>query len=244
MSDKPKKEQFTTPKCVFVGYPKISAPDFKYKDQGEFTLKVRLPNDNPKTQEFIKRIDALGEETLKSLRTAAKTPAIAKSWSIKNCPYKAETDDDGNETGYTIFTLKATHSGKSKKTGKEWKRYVPLFDAKGKPLPRKADKTCAVAVWGGSEGYATFTMDGYGQTPSVGAGVKLYLEAVKVVKLVSGSERGADEYGFGDDTNDEDGFDASSAAGEPVDGTDDAVDGADQATGGDDSSKNDDGADF
>lgn len=213
MSDKEKRDQFTTPKGVFVGYPKISAPDFKFKDAGEFTLKVRLPNDNPKTQDFIKRIDALGEETLKELRKdpkKSKTPAIAKAWQIKNCPYKAETDDDGNETGFTIFTMKSTHSGVSKKTSKPWKRSVPLFDSKGKPLPKAKDGTYTVAVWGGSEGYATFTMAGYGQTTSVGAGVKLSLEAVKVIKLVSGGERDQSAYGF-DDTDEEDGFDASEA---------------------------------
>lgn len=243
MSDN-KREQFTTPKGVFVGYPKISAPDFKFKDAGEFTLKVRLPNDNPKTQDFIKRIDALGEETLKELRKdpkKSKTPAIAKAWAIKNCPYKAETDDDGNETGFTIFTMKSTHSGVSKKTGKPWKRSVPLFDSKGKPLPKNADKTYAAQVWGGSEGYATFTMAGYGQTTSVGAGVKLSLEAVKITKLVSGGERGADQYGFGDDT-DEDGFDASEA---PADDASDAAEPGDQLPEGGDTGSTDDGsADF
>lgn len=229
-----KMEQFTTPKATFVGYPKIAEPDFKFKDAGEFSLKLRLANDNPKTQEFIQRIDKMGEETLVRLREEAvkkaKTPAEgkakAKAWEIKNCPYKAETDEEGNETGYTLFSMKATHSGVNKKTKKSWKRSVPLFDAKGKPLPKNADKlTYAVKVWGGSEGYATFGMAGYGQTTSVGAGVKLYLEAVKITKLVSGGSRDQDAYGFGD-TDEEDGFDARDAE---TDATNSAA-----STGGDD----------
>lgn len=54
-------------------------------------------------------------------------------------PYFDEVDEDGNDTGRVIASFKSTASGVSKKTGKPWKRTVPLFDAKGQPIKKPVD---------------------------------------------------------------------------------------------------------
>src|SRR5690606_7983819 len=105
-----------------------------------------------------------------------------------SAPYTIETDDDDNETGYTLFTFKARASGVSKKTGEAWKRKIPLFNAAGVPLTD-------VLIGGGTEGKISYSIRPY-YTATLGAGVSLQLEGVQVLKLVEYGSKNADSLGF------------------------------------------------
>lgn len=203
MAKKPESKKYNTPVGRLV-FPRLTQPDTKFKAEGEFSTKLVLPTDDPVTGKMIALADRVAEAALAEGKANAK-PADVKKWAINNRPYSAELDDDGNETGNTVFVFKATASGVSKKTGKPWTRRIDLFDAKGKPLPKK-DGEYAVQIWGGTEASICFEAFPYAPNAKIGAGCKFGLVAAQIVKLVSGGEgRDASAYGF---EKRDDGFDS------------------------------------
>jgi hypothetical protein len=97
----------------------------------------------------------------------------------------------------------------SKKDNKPWNRKIALFDAKGKPILK------IESVWGGSEVKVSYEASPYFIPGTGAAGLKLRLNAVQILKLVSGGNRDAGAYGFGE----EDGFDGSSVAADDAEDT-------------------------
>lgn len=191
-----KRPTYNTPVGVFDRFPKIASPDFKFKTEGEFTLKLILPTDNPIAMKMRGLADKIAKEKLESAVAEAK-PADKKKLAIKNSPYADEVDEEGNETGRTVFKFTMKHSGVSKKTGKPWKMWPRLFDAQNKAIPRDNNADYDLKVWGGSEGCIRFETIPYATVVS-GAGCKFSLVAVQITKLVEGGggDDGAD-YGFG-----------------------------------------------
>ncbi len=215
MADK-KKTKFKTyvsPRGTFK-YPKLTEPDTKFKDAGEYSVTLVCDPADKDVQALIDKIDKGAAECLAKAKAGEKAPAKKKKWESKYLPHKDGEDEDGEPTGNVEFKFNMTASGVAKKTGKPWKRTPALFDSKGKPLP--AD----VSIWGGTVGFVAFQMVPYNQTIQTGASVKLALEAVQVVSLVSGGHKDADGYGFGE----EDGYDAPDASTEVDDATDEGGD--------------------
>lgn len=206
---KQRPAKMTSPRGVFV-YPRLTKPDTKFKAEGEFTTKLRV--EAGPAAPLMKKIDKAAAESLAAAKKAAKNPKEAAKWETKYLPYEMETDEDGNETGNVLFKFGTKASGETRE-GRKWKRTVPLFDAKGKPLPRSKDGTYEVDVWGGSEGYVSFVIMPYSPTVQIGASVSLQLEAAQIVKLVSGGDREASDYGFG---SHDDGYTAEDES-EPAD---------------------------
>lgn len=207
-----KKPTFTTPPGRFK-YPRLNEPDTKFKAEGEYSVSLVFEPDAPGVQAMIDMADKGAAEILAETKKAESTPAKAKKWESKYLPYKMEVDDEEEETGNIEFKFTMKASGVSKKTGKPWKRKPAVFDSKGKPLP--AD----VNVWGGTIGKIAYQVIPYAPTPQVGASVKFALEAAKIIDLVSGGEKDAGAYGFGEE---EDGYDAPAAS--EQDDTDDNAD--------------------
>ena len=174
-------------------YPKVTEPDTKYKDEGEYSTKLRVPMDLAKP--LMAAIDKEAAESLAAAIEKADTAKAKKSWETKYIPYEIEEDDDGEPTGCVLFKFSMKASGKSKKTGKTWTRKPALFDAKGTPLKN-------AQIWGGTTAKISFSFQQYAQTAQTGASVKMALEAVQVIDLVSGGTRSADAYGF----DEEDGY--------------------------------------
>lgn len=185
-----KRETLLSPRGVAL-YPHLSEPDFKFKEEGEFSTKLRVSNEDPDAQALVKRIEA---EHKKAQDTAKEDPRNAKRKKIKESEFRPyEIDEDAGEI---IFNFKMNHRIKRRKDGKEIELWPALFDAAGKPLPR------GIRIGSGSILRVAFTFNHY-YTPLVGAGVGMRLEAVQVIKLVEQAERSASSYGF--DTE-EDGF--------------------------------------
>lgn len=205
MADNKRKkyETFISPSGIFK-FPKLTEPDTKFKDAGEYSVKVICEPDAEGVQELIAMIHEGAKETLKAAIKGEKSAAKKKKWETKYLPYSDGLDEDDEENGTVEFNFKMTASGVAKKTGKPWKRTPALFDSKGKPLPGD------VSIWGGTVGSVAFQVIPYSQTIQTGASVKLALEAVQVTSLVSGGHKDAAGYGFAD----EDGYEAPEA---PVD---------------------------
>lgn len=171
-------------------YPHINRPDTKFKAEGEFHTKLRIPAD--KAKDLVRLIDARMEEAKKLPELVKARKNNPKKPIPENTPYSMVVDEEtGEETGDVEFTFKSKASGVSKKTGKEWSRKVKLFDAKKKPVTED--------VWGGSTIKVAFVPSVYFINAKVGYGVKLNLEAVQVIDLVTGSGGTADQYGFGEE---------------------------------------------
>ena len=200
MSDKKKYPRLVTPKGTFA-FPKLRTPDTKFKKEGEYSVKLVL--DKKSADELIKKIqphfDAAvkaGQEEYDGLKKVVKDKNPFKTVDY----FTPEYDDDDEPTGNIVFSFKMTASGEYKngpKKGQKWTRKPALFDAKGKPLPTK------VEPWGGTVGKVSFEVVPF-FTVGVGAGVSLRLQAVQVIDLIQGGERGAKDYGFGE----EDGYEA------------------------------------
>jgi hypothetical protein len=204
-------------KGTFV-YPRLNTPDTKFKDEGEYQVRLRVSAEE--AAPVIEKVDALATEIFEATKasieeeiaaaTKAKKPLgklkekLAKLKYTDKC-YKPALDDDGNETGEIEFNFKMTASGVSKKNGKPWTRAPQVFDGKGKELKGKA----IPSIWGGTIG----RVDGFYNPfcTAVGAGVSLRLEAVQIIKLQSGSgSASAAQRGF---AAEEDGYEAEEEPG-------------------------------
>lgn len=193
----------TSPKGVFK-YPHLTNVDFgtdEYpKKNGEFNVKLIMSAEDAEAfretlAEVHDKADELGKEQDKKRKPAARKKAPYSLNEIGNPVY----DEDENETGEVEFNFKTAASGET--DGKRWKRKLTIFDATGKRL-----KNCP-PIWGGTLGRVAFSAAPYFVASSGAAGVALYLDAVKVLELVSAGEKSADAYGFGDEDDDYAGID-------------------------------------
>jgi hypothetical protein len=214
-----KRPSFTkgmTPRGIFV-FPKLSAPDTKFKADGEFGVKLRLGADEsekliakiegelkaywPKAKaELEEKVAAApaGEKRAKAKKALADMKEADKS-------YKPVYNDEEEETGEYEFNFKMP-AVYTKDKGKATERKVSMrpdvFDAKGKKLEKVPE------IWGGTEGIVSYELRPF--NTAVGVGISLRLKAVQVIKLVAGGgARDAASYGFGAH---EDGFEASDEA--------------------------------
>lgn len=203
-------------------YPKLHKPDTKFKAEGEYSVKLRLPGDatgylvgkETWTREQIEAklkeiLDEFVEQTRTKLAGSKDPKQKKKARELKvRDVIEAALDDEGNETSEIIHKAIMRASGVSKKDGKPWTRQPKVFDAKGKaikPVP---------AIFGGSEGKLAVEAAPYYIASDNVCGITLYLEAVQLLKLVKGGDRSASSYGFGE----EEGYiDDSDAGGEQFD---------------------------
>jgi hypothetical protein len=186
--------KFTTPAAPSI-YPRLNEPDTKYKKEGEYSVKLRFAaGEFP--ADLLSKLEALRDEqqeaTVADLK-AKKQGAKIKSLSVRNV-LTAETDKEtGDETGFFTINCKMRASGVSKKTGKAWKRRPDIFDAKGIKLKN------VPSIWGGSVLKVAGEAMAYYTPKDNEVGVAFYLDAVKIIKLVSGKSRDASDYGFGEE---------------------------------------------
>lgn len=188
MAEARKKDpKFTTPKGVFK-YPRLNEPDTKFKDAGEYSVKVIFTPDEleglmAKLQELQDEAVAAGKEEWEALPKASQ----------KKNPFKVndlvadDYDADDQETGNVVMSFKLLASGVNKKTNKAWSRKPVIFDAKRAVIAKPP------SIWGGTVGRVCFTVSPY-FTATAGAGLSLRISSVQILDLVSGGQRdGADE---------------------------------------------------
>jgi hypothetical protein len=188
-----KSERKVTPVGVFV-YPKLNAPDTKFKADGEYGLRLRLTREA--AAPIIADIDREMEESLTSAKAFCKE---SKKNPPKKAdpPYKDEIGDDGEPNGNVLISIKMK-AKYTKKKGTPQEQVIEqkplIFDAHKQPLEAE--------IWGGTEGKVCFSIEPF-FTPAVGAGTALRLYAVQVLKLVSRGGGDADSFGFADEGGEE-----------------------------------------
>ena len=184
---KPQRLRLYTPKGIAV-FPRLTEPDFKYNAAGVYQLRLRMTVEEG--QETMDLLDKMADDKFAEVvaENGGKTFKIVKGKKTefeRNDPYNLVLDDDGNPTGEVEFRFKMFATVKDRKTGAERKQKPTLVDGKGKEIKGK------IAVYGGSILKVNFTPVTYSQT--IGIGVTCYLNAVQIIRLVSG---GSGNHGF------------------------------------------------
>lgn len=197
------KKTLNTPRATAV-WPHLNSPDTKWKAEGEFHSKLRFETDDPKWSELIAKLERIRDERYQEEydRLVAEKKKARADQLKKVAVGTPEIDEEtGEETGFTIIKVKATASGVSKKTGKPWKRTLPIYNAQLKELKN------APRIGGGSVIRCEVEPAAYMSEKDKEIGVTLRLESVQIISLVSGGNRSAAERGFeaedGDEIDDE-----------------------------------------
>jgi hypothetical protein len=204
MAEKKQKNfQATTPRGIFR-YPALDKPDFGNeefpKPQGVY--KVQLILTEQEAEPLIAKLAPLYDQAVAEGNEKFKGLKVEQRKKLKelkvNDLYAQEYDRETEEpTGNLIFKFEMNASGENKK-GEKYTRKPAIFDAKGKPMVK------VPSIWGGTEGKVSFEAVPYFIAGTGAAGLKLRLNAAQIIELVSGGQRAASDYGFGE----EDGFEA------------------------------------
>lgn len=191
-----KRDVLTTPKGIAV-YPWLTKADTQFDEDGKYKTSLRLDPNAPGVAEFLSAIMdrvALHQNELKL------TAAQLKKYYM---PFENEQDDDGDETGMVL--IKAD-------TKAVWKdgnaKELRIFDAYKQPYE-------GGAIFGGSELRLNVSPAGFKNGKNIG--LKLYLNAVQVISLVTGG-------GCPDGFDEEDGGYGAPAEGTPNSDSEDEID--------------------
>lgn len=207
---RPKKQLYVSFKGEWR-FPKLTTDQLDYgtddypKPDGEFSVQLIGDPSDPAVKAELAKLEPLhkqaiadAKEAFKELKPETKARLLKANKENKgiliNDLYSEEFDKDTKEaTGRIVFKFAMKHSGQYKKgpkEGKTWRRYPALFDAAGKPIKSPPE------IWSGTIGRVSYEARPY-FIPGTGAvGVKLSLEAARILELISRGERSASAYGF------------------------------------------------
>lgn len=162
-----------SPKGI-ASFPHLNAPDVKFNAQGVYHTKLVLDPSQPTVQKFL---DGLTEAHSKAVAGIRKENPKLKNTLNVNPPFRAELNDEGDETGKFVvnFTMYAT----STKDGVTTARKPLLWDAKLAPIGKD------VRIGGGSTIRVKFSYNADGYLNGTNAGIKLYMSEVQVIDLKS-----------------------------------------------------------
>ena len=179
----------TPPLAVRWAY--IKEPNYKWKDEGEFSCELMLDPEDEEHQAFI---DTLGGLVEASYENAMEANPKARKTMVSKIPVHIDYDEEGEETGLSYIKCKLTHEVFSKKKNKTYKFYVDVFDASS-PKPLKRDDIPQVGN-GSIVAVALETRDYYSAQDKE-AGITLDLKAMQLIDVRDGQASDATSYGFG-----------------------------------------------
>jgi hypothetical protein len=171
-------------------FPKLQEPDTKFNEYGEYSVGVELSGESAETlRELIEEV----YETEYKLECAEHGKTLKKYESL---PFGQTLDRDKQPVeGSTTFKLKRKAGGvfgkNHAKAGETWTASFPIFSAAG-------TEKVTEPIWGGSTGRVSFIIVPW-YTPSLGFGVRLQIEAVKILSLVTMGDKAPDSFGFEDE---------------------------------------------
>lgn len=179
---RPRAPRFMSFKGTFK-FPKVNEPDYKFKKEGEFSLKLVGREDDPAVKALIAQLEPLhqdavvrGDEAFKKLAVKARKDFEQKGvkGAVVNPLYGVVYDNDTEEpTGEIEFKFSLPASGivkNGKNAGKAWVRRPGIADETGKTVVPgidfqfvgpDEDKDELLAkkgpnVWGGTVGKVRF----------------------------------------------------------------------------------------
>lgn len=164
-----------------ASFPYLKDPDTKFDAFGDYKVDLVVDPNDPEVKAYIDRLE---QEFADWKRESSEQGRNITEWNP--IPVKPHTDADGQETGKVIIKFKRKAGGISKKTQKQWKKPLPLFDADlrefdGSPGP-------------GSQVRVSADIIRY-QSSNKG-GVRLSLAGVQVLRAAGGGDD-AKSLGFG-----------------------------------------------
>lgn len=205
-----------TPRGV-VAWAQLNEPDFEYKKEGEFHVRLRPNTDDPQYEKLValaeKVRDDFFDETVARLTAEKKGAALKKLHKVDTI--KPEIDrESGDETGNMIFRAGMKHHIEIKngpKAGTSFDKVPDFFNAQGVRLKNPPK------IGSGSELKLSVRVVPYVKNDDGSVGASLQLEGVQILKVVTGGQRSASDYGFGaedgDDIQDDNGGFADEGAG-------------------------------
>jgi hypothetical protein len=197
MANSTDRTRLSTGKCTVI-YAFLNKPNTKFKEEGEYSIKVRLSKEEGEA--ILGKIIEIEDDAFQKAYDEALKESKKKANSVKRAdsrPCAEERDDDDNPTGFYTLNCKMKASGK-KKDGSAWARKPAIYDAK---LALITDIENLV-IYSGSEVRVGLTLSPF--ISPIGVGVSANLDGVQIIKLVSGG-RTAEDMGF---VAEEDGYEA------------------------------------
>lgn len=170
-------------------FPHLKAPNKRFeKEFGDYSVSLDLAGQP--AEDFKKLIDETFEAEY-AHECKEKGEVLSK---YNGRPYRQATE--GKEKtpieGVTRFTFKRKAGGRygpnHPQAGEIWHTSVPVFGARG-------STKVIEDVWGGTTARVSFIIVPW-YSNALGFGVRLQLEAVQVIDLVTQGERAPEEYGF------------------------------------------------
>lgn len=212
-----KRPKFTTPVGV-LGFPcSIHIPDSKFaddkdeNDKGEFKARIRLPEGEASTIEFIAMLQDLYDSHVEEVKRTQKKKKL--KFSDENLPWGPEVHyETGEETGNILVRTKLRARVVSKDES-FFDQRPKVFKPNGVLLTGED----VPAIGAGS------TVKLAGQVhlwyTALGAGMSLWLSAVQLIELVEweGGSNNAEDYGFAVNPDDDGEF-AEAGTAEASDG--------------------------
>lgn len=206
---KKKRPSLTSGKGTFK-YPRLNEPDYgneKFpKPDGEFS--VTLIKSLADAEKFIntpfkalegKTLNELHAEAIAAGEKAFKELKVEQRKKLKQVTanplfatiYDEETEEPtGNVSFKFAMKYKVDEWKNNVKTGKKRTNEMVIFDAKGLRMSK------APNIWGGTVGKVSFSPGAYFIAGTGAAGLKLALNAVQIIELVSNGAKSASGYGF------------------------------------------------
>lgn len=201
-----KLPQFVTKTGVFR-FPKLTEVDFGNKEypkpEGEYSVQLLTQKDSETAIDLIAKLTPIHEAALDEAKKAfAELPVKTRKefekkgikGPIANELYSEVYDKETEEpTGEIVFKFKMKASGVYKsgpKEGQKWSRKPIIVDAGGKAMKKCPD------IWGGTQGKVSFEAGPYFISGTAAAGVKLALQGVQIIDLMTKGERSAESLGF------------------------------------------------
>ncbi|AJT60822.1 putative ssDNA binding protein [Ralstonia phage phiITL-1] len=187
-----------TPLATVFGFVNVTKPDTKYKAEGEYKIRVKVPKEA--AQGLYEELAALAEAKLEqTIQRAKKDPKFKASLKGK-APKAADLPFyEDEEDGTYVFTFKSKASFTSKKPGSEGEtinRTIPIWQGNKRLKPEEVPK-----FGEGSTVKVSFVAADF-FTAAVGAGITLRLEAVKLIKAVEYTGGGSNPFGDDEDEGD------------------------------------------
>ena len=184
-------------------YPKLNEPDYGTKEypnpDGSYNVRLVMGADSPEAKELLATLQPHYENARAEADAAFAALPVGtrkKLGSVKMNPLFSEIYDRETEqpTGEIEFKISMKASGvrkKGPKAGTRWHRKPAIYDAHGAYLAKPP------AIWGGTKGRVNFEVAPYFINGTGAAGLRLGLNGVQIVDLVSVGARSAESMGFG-----------------------------------------------
>jgi hypothetical protein len=192
MTTKTKAPRYNTPLGEVVEFCSLNKPS---KQHDTYVVQIACDGKSEETTKLISMIDGMIPDAKKLAAEKGATAKTAADWRLLK-PYRFE-EVDGKETGRVIFSCKANGSITDKDTKQKSPARPPeAFNAQGAKIQMpNVGKGSMVRAAGGVTPWALSKGQGRGGE----YGIKLWLNAVKIVDLVEYGGGTASSYGFGDD---------------------------------------------